>query len=58
MDNVSEEFIFFREKLKKIAQLHIETGSEREVAFMIGCLHSIAHENSIKFRGINERTEK
>ena len=55
--NVGEEFRFFRDKLKQIATLHIQTGNENEVAFLLGCLHSLAHENSIKF-DINERTEK
>lgn len=51
MINAKDEFIFLRDKLKKIAVLLCSDKLEdkMETAFLVGCLHSICHENSLKF---------
>ncbi len=47
MKKAHEEFEFLRDKLKKIANLLLSRNPEDiiESAFMLGCLHSICHEN-------------
>ncbi len=52
MDNekLALEFEFLREKMKQAGQLLMH-GSEHavEVAFMLGCLHSICHQHCADF---------
>lgn len=58
---VSEEFEFFRDKLRDISQLFIEEENEKEIAYRLGCLEMIAHGH-YKFYNeqeqLSERTEK
>lgn len=48
----TEEFTFVRDRLKKLAELLITLDSKNlmEAAFLVGCLHNVCHENSIKFK--------
>lgn len=50
----SDEFIFVRDKLEKIARLLVDgdTSNLREASFMIGCLHNVCHQNAITFQDI------
>jgi len=50
--SVSEEFEFIRSKLEKIARLltQMDPNSIVEASFMIGCLHNVCHENSLKYK--------
>lgn len=55
--NVSREFQFVRDKLEKIGALLVESeqGSNLiEIAFMLGCLQNICHENHISFKEDDE----
>jgi hypothetical protein len=48
----SEEFVFMRDKLEKIAR-SLTLGEQCdliEAAFMIGCLHSVCIQNALDFR--------
>jgi hypothetical protein len=47
MKNKSLEFIFIRDKLKKIANLlsSDEVSCKLEAMFIIGCLHTICNEH-------------
>jgi len=56
--DLHNEFLFFQARLLKIANLHRESGNESEVAFMIGCLYTIAQQHAERYKEINERTEK
>jgi transposase len=47
---VSKEFEFLRCKLERIARLLVESDSNTEAAFMIGCLHSVCIENIKRFK--------
>lgn len=42
---MSEEFIFIRDKLQRIAK-HIVDNEFIEATFTIGCLHSICHQHA------------
>jgi len=57
IDN-QKEYENFREELVKIANLHLDIGHEKEVAFRLGCLFQTASENAKIYKKINERTEK
>ena len=58
-NNCSEEFIFIRDKLKRVASLLItsEKGDVIEAAFMIGTLHTVCHENSIRFHNFKNKED-
>lgn len=51
----SEEFEFLRTKLESVARLLVKHSEADliEAGFMIGCLHSICHQNSLDFK-VNE----
>ena len=48
MKKASNEFIFLRDKLKEIAR-SLMTENYIEASFIIGCLHSVCHENALYF---------
>jgi hypothetical protein len=54
----SDEFLFLRDKLEKIARMLIDGTPEmiREASFSVGCLHNICHDNITRF--INEKEVK
>lgn len=47
----SSEFMFLRDKLQKISLLIVnnEINDTIEAAFMLGCLHTVCHENIALF---------
>jgi len=53
MKKASYEFEFLRDRLKKIAHLLLKE-EYIEVSFMLGCLHSICHDNIDHFKEKND----
>jgi len=51
---LSDEYLFLREKLEKIASL-IAGDCKVEAAFMLGCLHSVCHNHHIEWKNINDQ---
>ena len=53
------EFEFLREKLQKIAILLVSGESKNlsEAIFMVGCLHSICHQNHSNLKENNIKKE-
>lgn len=56
-EKLALEFEFLREKLKQAATLLMREDCKTEVAFILGCLHSICHQHCAEYH-LKNKAEK